>query len=301
MPAPLVIFTYNRLSHTRQTLDALLKNNLAEETEAYIFSDGPKNDEDKNKVDAVRKYLRSISGFLNTNIIERKKNLGLSRNIIDGVDQIINTHGDIIVVEDDLISSPYLLSFLNKALNEYKREKNVFSISGYNYPNHMFNLPDGYDGDVYFVHRNCSWGWATWADRWNRVDWEIKDYDQFDSNIIEKKKFMRGGEDLPWMLGMQMRGEIDSWSIRFMYTQFKQNGITVYPRNSYINNIGFDNSGVHSRRQTRYYNDLSKALPRSSFPKTVFVDSKIEERFRKVHKKSLIYKTIRWIYRRYIK
>ena len=101
--APIVLFTYNRPWHTRQTIEALQKNHLASESVIFIFSDGPKTKEDEPKVEEVRKFLKTIQGFKQIEIIEREKNWGLAKNIIDGVTKVVNEYGKVIVLEDDII------------------------------------------------------------------------------------------------------------------------------------------------------------------------------------------------------
>jgi len=74
---------------------------------------------------------------------------------------LLNEYGKIIVLEDDLLTSPYFLKFMNEALEYYKNEKKVWHISGWNYPINNEGLDD-----VFFWRTMNCWGWATWADRW---------------------------------------------------------------------------------------------------------------------------------------
>jgi GT2 family glycosyltransferase len=121
--APILLFTYNRPSHTRQTLEALLNNKLAKESELFIFSDGYKNDNDKENVLKVRNIIHSIEGFKQVHIIENAYNFGLAKNIIEGVTQVIDKYGKMIALEDDLITSPYFLTFMNEALEKFENEE----------------------------------------------------------------------------------------------------------------------------------------------------------------------------------
>jgi GT2 family glycosyltransferase len=161
--APIILFVYNRSEHTRQTVEYFSKNSLAESSKLFIFSDGPKNEKDKQKVSEVRKYLKSIQSFSEIKIVEREKNLGLANSVISGVNQIFKSYDKAIVLEDDIISSPSFLSFMNDALDFYKEDKRIFSVSGYPYP---VKIPDSYSKDVFIAHRASSWGWGTWKDRW---------------------------------------------------------------------------------------------------------------------------------------
>ena len=159
--APIVLFVYNRPWHTKQTIDALKNNYLANESELYIYSDAPKHSQDISSVQEVRNYIKSINGFKNIKIIYRKRNYGLADSIIDGVTEIVNKYGKIIVLEDDIVTSPHFLQFINDALIYYEEVNEVWHISGWNYPIQPINLHDTFLWRV----MNC-WGWATWANRW---------------------------------------------------------------------------------------------------------------------------------------
>ena len=250
--APVVIFTYNRPDHTKKTIEALASNDLAKETELFIFSDAAKDDQSLSDVIATREYIDSIPKeeyFKDVEIIKAIKNKGLANSVIDGVTEIIDKYDSVIVIEDDLVSSKDFLTYMNNALNYYKYYQSIWSISGYNIP---INIPSDYKHDVYLSYRGCSWGWATWKDRWNRVDWAVSDYNEFKSNRKARNNFNRGGRDMADMLDLQMEGKIDSWAIRWCYAQYKLNMYTIYPVNSRIKNIGLDGSGTHSGITTRY-------------------------------------------------
>lgn len=247
--APIVLFTFNRLDHTKKTIDALKENILAKESELFIFSDGARNSEEYIKVKSVRKYLKSIDGFKKINIIEAEKNRGLAKSVISGVTDIINKYGKVIVLEDDLVTSKYFLKYMNEALNIFKEREDIWSISGYG-PN--INIPTDYKDDIYITKRGSSWGWATWKDRWELVDWKVSDYNIFKSNREMIQEFNLSGKDLAPMLDDQIDGRIDSWAIRWVYSQFRNNMYTVYPIKSLVKNIGNDLSGTHTTTTTHF-------------------------------------------------
>jgi len=240
--SPIVLFVYNRPWHTRQTIEALQKNELAKDSELYIYSDAPKNENAIEKVEEVRVYIKNIEGFKRVNIIERNKNFGLANSIIDGVTKTVNAYGKIIVLEDDLVTSPYFLKFMNEALDFYKNNDLIMSISGYTYP---FEMPQNYKEDVFLFYRSSSWGWASWRERWNKVDFEVKNYSLIKKNKQLKKKLNKGGEDLFDMLKMQMKGKINSWAIRFALSHSLNDSYVLFPSKSLVHNIGHDGSGIH--------------------------------------------------------
>jgi len=215
--------------------------------------------------------------------------------VIKGVSEIINQHGSVIVMEDDLISSPYFLKFLNEALDFYTNEPHVFSISGYNHPPSLLKIPPDYPHDMFFSYRNASCGWGTWADCWNKADWEVTDFAAFKADSERQQAFNRGGEDMSEMLTEAVEGKIDSWAIRWSYTHFLYDALSVYPVYSYIDNIGHDGTGINSYRTNKYDNDLSKAVLNMNFLKEPRVDAQVAENFRQVYKRSLFKKIKRKI------
>lgn len=249
--APIILFTYNRLEETVKTVESLSSNFLAKDSFLFIFSDGPKNINDVEKVGLVRDYIKSIKGFKSISIKESTTNQGLANSVICGVNEIMNDFGKVIVLEDDLITSPNFLNFMNQALDFYEENNQVFSISGYTM--NLSNLKNIND-DFYFGYRGSSWGWATWRDRWESVDWDLKDFKGL--SFKEKCKFSKGGSDLPRMLNNQLNKKIDSWAIRWVYHQFTTNSFTIFPSKSKVNNIGYGGSATHTKTINRFLTDL---------------------------------------------
>ena len=238
--APIVLFVYNRPWHIKQTIEALQKNELANESELFIYSDAPKNKEAEKKVKEVREYIKTIDGFKKVTIIERKKNWGLANNIIDGVTKIINEYGKIIVLEDDLVTSPYFLKFMNEALEFYEREKKVWHISGWNYPIRL-----DYRKSVFLWRWMNCWGWGTWKDRWDNL---ITDVDILINSISKKdiKKFNLDGAEKAWQrLILNKEKKLKTWAVFWNATIFVNNGLCMNPVNSFVYNIGLDGTGTH--------------------------------------------------------
>ena len=245
MLAPVVLFAYKRYEHTRKVLEALNENTLANESELYIFCDGPKKEADYSDVEKVHQVINT---FLEKSVFKKvycsfaQQNAGLANSVIRGVTDIMDRYGKVIVVEDDLITTKDFLQYMNNALSFYQDNKKIWSISGFSFldPEEL-----NYDHDIYMGYRGCSWGWATWKDRWDMVDWEVKDYKQFAINPFMRKKLAISGNDMPAMLDLQMHGYISSWAIRWCYQQNKLGMYTVFPKCSRVRNIGLDGSGTH--------------------------------------------------------
>lgn len=239
MNAPIVFFVYNRPEHTQQTLASLQKNILAKSSHLYVFSDGPKTEKDISKVNEVRRLVKKINGFRTVTIIERKSNWGLAKSIIEGVTEIINLHERVIVLEDDMVTSPMFLDFMNTNLEFYQNERTVACISGYVYP--IEDLP----GTFFLKGADC-WGWGTWKRAW---DFFVPDGNILIDRLRENKLIRPFNFDHSMayfkMLKDQVKGKNDSWAVRWYASAFTEEMYCLYPGKSYVANIGLDGSGTH--------------------------------------------------------
>ena len=279
VPAPIVLFVYNRPWHTQQTVEALQKNKLASESELFIYSDDAKNDDARVSVDEVRKYIDNITGFKKITVIKRDKNWGLANSIIDGVTKIVNEYGRIIVLEDDLVTSPYFLKYMNTALDFYKNEKSVISIHGYIYP--IENLPNSF-----FIKGADCWGWATWKNKWDIFEPDgQKLLNELTVKNLEKESDFNGSYDFTRMLKDQINGKNSSWAIRWYMSAFLKNMVTLYPGKSYVQNIGFDSQGVHCRETDIFNINLNKTF--------IFKKIKVNENLEARKKMELFFKKIK--------
>lgn len=279
--APIVVFAYRRADHLQRTLAALAANPLADQSQLIVYCDGPGNAEAVDGVGAVRRLVRSMSGFGDVEYHFRDENIGLANSVITGVSETIERFGHVIVMEDDVVSSRHFLQYMNKALAHYRQDRPVFSITGYCYPPSRFSLPDDYRHSVFLSHRAASWSWGTWADRWSDIDWGIEDFSEFLTDDKEIAKFSAGGGDLVDMLASQLSGNLDSWAIRYCYAQFKARAYCVYPRKSFVHNIGFGSDATHCTGSSKGYDvELDDDWQIDSFPDLLRPDPEIVERFR---------------------
>ena len=246
--APIVLFVYNRLDHVHKTVQALQKNDLASESDLFIYSDGPMSDlSSKSKVTEVRDFIKNITGFKNVIIVESKENKGLAHSIIKGVTDTVNRYGKVIVLEDDLETSRNLLRYMNEALDRYEEEPQVMQISG-----HMFDVKIKSKTDAVFLPFITSWGWGTWKRAWDCFDPSMFNYTQLKHSKKLIHHFnLEGAYNYFSMLDSQFHGQIDSWAIRWYLSVFFNDGLILYPTRSFVRNIGFDGSGTHCGVSTR--------------------------------------------------
>jgi hypothetical protein len=290
--APIALFVYNRPDHARQTVDALRVNDFAERSDLFVFADGAKSSEGVAAVNSTRKYARKVEGFKSVTVVERERNFGLSRSVITGVGQLCSEFGKAIVVEDDVITAPDFLRFMNRGLQRYAGEPRVMSVCAFNPP---LAPPASYPFDTFCSYRFSCWGWATWKDRWEKADWAVTDYAQFATDRAKRKKFDLGGDDLSWLLNLHMRGEIDSWDTVWAYTHFKHGALAVLPVESKSYNIGLDGSGVHCKHVSMEQSSIGEGSSSEyRFPDSADVNPHFVAEIRKYHRPSMARRLVRF-------
>ncbi len=256
--APIALFVYNRPIHTRQTIEALQKNTLASQSDLIIFSDAAKSEAQAETVNKVRQYIHQIGGFKSVAIIEREANFGLAKSIIEGVTWIVNKHGRIIVLEDDLITSPYFLDYMNTSLDVYQAEEKVMHISGYMFP---IKPPEKLPATFFYRASTC-WGWGTWKRAWDGFQLDPKILlENIQSRKLEYEFNVHNTMEFISMLKAQSEELIDSWAIRWYANIFLKSGLCLHPAISLVNNVGHDGSGVHCGSNVAYAVDVVNVRP----------------------------------------
>lgn len=267
---PILLFTYSRPIHTKQTVEALLKNEEAKLSDLIIYSDAPKNKKTQIDVSETRKYLRTITGFKSITIIERKENYGLAKNIIDGVTYNVNKYGKVIVLEDDLVTSPYFLKYMNEALIKYQNEEEVISIHGYVYPTSK-KLPE-----TFFIKGADCWGWATWKRGWDIFNPNAEELLK-EIEVKQLQKHFDFDYTYPYvqMLKDQIAGKCNSWAIRWLASAYLKDKYTLYPGESMVRQIGMDGmGGTHCNFTNRFDVEL-KMTPINLTPNIAIQESPI--------------------------
>lgn len=240
MLAPILLFAYNRPRHLQHTVEALAHNPLAQESELFVFSDGARTEDDREDVELVRSYIHTIEGFKTVHRIERDRNYGLAANIIDGVTDIVNRYGRVIVLEDDLVTAPGFLQFMNDALDTYADEPRVGHIQAYDFTQNP-RLPE-----TFLIKFTGSWGWATWQRAWQHFNPD----GQYLLNELHRRHLTRrfdfnGKYGFTRMLRRQVEGKNNSWAIRWNASLFLQDILSLNVGRSLVQNEGFDGSGTH--------------------------------------------------------
>lgn len=254
MLAPIAIFAFNRPTELANMLESLKQNPLFEESEKYVFIDGPRNEKDASLI----KEVAQIAHTATDNVKLSPQNKGLGSSIIAGVSEVLNEHDSVIVLEDDLRLMPGFLAYMNNALEHFKVDERILAICGYSL---KIKTPKDYDSTAYLGDRASSWGWGTWRDRWEKVDWGVSDWTEFSNNKKATARFNQCGSDMFGMLRDYMEGRNRSWAIRFCYHQFKNGLYSVHPVKSLVDNEGFGEAATNCRQKyNRFKIELTDSI-----------------------------------------
>ena len=270
---PVVLFVHARPSHASETLEGLRRNAPAL---LYIFSDAARAPDQVSAVAQVREIVRSVN-WTETRVIERQENLGLAQSIINGLDEVFESHDRAIVLEDDCVPGPGFLNFMEAALNRYADSDSVASVSGYGIP---IKTPSVYPFDGYFAHRISSWGWATWRTAWRRA--MRRDLPEAADEARRKGIDLAiGGRDFE----THVRRQLDSSRRRDIWTPLWGLGTliegmrTLWATRSFIRNIGLDGSGENSGIDPRFEPLVAERTTQFRFPPANALDPALNWRF----------------------
>ncbi len=285
--SPICIFVYKRYDTTKMMLESLLKCPECADSDLYVFMDEARNDEEADAVEKVRSLFDDLQGFRRVVTYPARMNKGMANSIIDGVTKVLEIHEDVIVIEDDLVVSPDFLKFMNDALVVYRNRADIWSISGYT--PRLKELEDCNSNGVFLVPRAQCWGWATWRDRWEKVDWDVSDFKRLARRKDLRTAFNQGGNDLFRTLEMERRERIESWAVRWAYAASKNQMLTVNPMQSKVQNIGLKSSQSHvgwhdERHNVELHGNTTVLDP------DVQLDEKLAYAFKKHHDLSIISK-----------
>ena len=246
-PAPIAIFAYNRPDHLRRVVEALKRNDGAAQSPLYVFCDGAKSRAQADAVAAVRRYVRSITGFARLTVTEHDLNLGLATSIISGINRVLGDHDRVVVVEDDILTSPFFLRFINAGLDTYDRVPEVASIHGYCYP------IAGPAPATFFMRGADCWGWGTWRRAWQHFESDgAKLLAELEARQLIRDFDLDGTAPHSAILRDFVAGRNNSWAVRWHASTFLEGMLTLYPGASLVRNIGADGSGTHSGWHSTY-------------------------------------------------
>ena len=255
-------------------LTTLQQCDLFAESPLYVFGDGPSCVEQQPHIEAARGVAHDMLGDMATYVFS-PENKGLARSIIDGVAQLTESHGQVIVIEDDLDLHPYFLTYMNDALSRYADDDHVFQVSG-----HCFDVPEfAYRNAAVALPLTTTWGWGTWARAWRQFEEVPRGWEELQTDKDLRRRFNLGGTyDYTSMLQAFMTGRNRSWGVRFYWTVFRAGGVSIFPPVTLVRNCGMDGSGTHGRGLFRHFavNGFVRDVPVLALPDPVIVAADLE-------------------------
>lgn len=277
MKTGIIVFAYNRGDHLQKVIAGLKENE--EVSRLYIFQDGIKCVEHRSEWEKTRQVIEAIDWC---EVIYHREvcNKGLSRSIVDGINAVLKENDAVVVLEDDCVPTPGFIGYMEQCFEKYKGDQRVYSIGGYAWP---INIQKRDESDIYFCRRISSWGWGTWKDRWEKYE---QDYTFLQRMLFDQKQSAQlgvWGNDLERTLLDRVRGHNDSWAVFWALKTIEDGGFCINPYTSFIENIGFDGSGVHCGKTDFYKVNLNLCIKEKiCFPKEINILEETENAFAKL-------------------
>lgn len=283
--APIALIAFKRPMTTLQTLYTLSRCPEAERSELFVFCDGPRNEGERRDVELTREVIRSHKWCGRVEIVEAEQNRGLARSVIAAVTRLCDSHGRVIVLEDDLLVSRGFLAYMNEALRRYAEEERVMQVSG-----HCFDI-DPQAPRPFFLPLVTTWGWGTWKRAWARFQERPLDVERLQDRAYRRAFDADGSYVFSGMLEAQLAGRVDSWGIRWMWSVFHHQGRVLFPGRTLVKNIGAGEGATHTHSGM----DLSSLTSRTfgldnearPFPDRVEIDQAAYEAWKRYLNRTL--------------
>lgn len=256
---PILIIIFNRSKYLKKIIKIL---NKIRPQKIYILADGPRKN---TKYDLLKCKIARETVVNNINwkckILKkfRKKNVGLKKNINEGIKWFFNNETKGIILEDDCYPSTSFFKFCDLLLKKYQTNNKIKMISGNFYFENNFKLKESY----FFSQRPGTHGWATWARSWSENDIYMKKWRGiweflfllffFKFNIVKSHYFFRKFKD-------SYLNKIKSWDYQWLYSIWKNNGLIIRPNKNLCKHIGWGEESTHGKGADTFPNLKSSKI-----------------------------------------
>ena len=233
LTTPVLFIVFNRLDTTKQVFEEIKK---AKPQKLFIAADGPRNFQEKNKTDVVRKYiLENINWKCEVKTLFREKNLGCKYAVAGAIDWFFENVEQGIILEDDCLPSQSFFIFCQDMLERYKTDQRIMHISGTN----VESISKIYQ-DYFFAINFNVWGWATWKRAWKLYDINVTNWPRF---LKEKRsKDFALGFCNKYLLERQFNKmynkKQDTWDYQWWFSCITNSGLAIISKRNLITNIG---------------------------------------------------------------
>jgi len=248
--SPVIVTVYDRLDLLHECIEHLKKNAESKETVLYISSDAPRLLNQFEKIEKVRDYIKSIKGFKEVIPLLHNTNLGGHNAVLTTIDYVLKTNPKFILLEDDIQVSEHFLSYMNRCLKEFESNTDISFICSYLWPN--FRFDNFYKEDIFFWKGFCPWGMATWKNKWEEIDFDLKKFDYFFESKNNIKEFNKIDPNTFWILLSDLSGEVVATDARICLNLYLQNKYSVFPSKTLCVNRGHDGRGVNESKNSIY-------------------------------------------------
>lgn len=269
MECAVLFIIFNRLDATKMVFEQI---KIAKPPKLYIVSDGPRASilNEDAVVNSVRDFvINDIDWQCEIKTKFRDENLGCAINISDALNWFFDNEKNGIILEDDCVPTQSFFRYCEELLDYYKDNQDIWHISGYNFLN-LPNLKESY----YFSSVPHVWGWATWADRWKKFEFDISNYDVDNfKNLTSNRVFQKYWLNI---LNDTNKGKLNSWAYRWFFSMLKYGGISLVPKLNMVQNIG--NCGTHFNGKSPLFYTETFEIDKIIHPNKIQIKKNIMDR-----------------------
>lgn len=235
-----VLLLYNRPDHSRQVLQSLADNNVKRVVAYLDYSERP---DIRSNQEIMEKDIRFYQDAgIDIEFIKRPRSYGLARSVRESLNERFADGADgVILLEDDCVIAPGGYRFFEEGLTELQGNKKIRSLCGFTHPGCRFIFDP--EADILLLSRFSTWGWATWRDRWQQYETDLRKLVSFADTI--KVDIADFSSDIAKLCSSDkyLNGEVDIWSLNWILLHYLTSTFAAYPIEPVINNIGLDGSG----------------------------------------------------------
>jgi hypothetical protein len=250
METPILFIIFNRPDTTKLVFEQIRK---ARPKKLFIAADGPRenNQHDEEKCTQAQKIAKQIDWPCELQTRFLQDNHGCGHAPSSAINWFFHHVDRGIILEDDCLPNQSFFLFCEKLLDFYQNDSRVMHIAGTSYFEHLNNSTDG---SYFFSRIPKIWGWATWRRAWEKYDFFMENFDDFEKNHEIKNIFDQELTQIAWnSTFQQVRKHIKGpettsvWDFQWTYTLFSHNGLCINPTRNLVKNIGFGENATHTK------------------------------------------------------
>jgi hypothetical protein len=232
---PVLIVAYRRTASTDDLLRDCIVSGVRK---IYLAIDGPKDtDEDISLefINIIKKYVLAYPR-VEIRFWLRTENFGSANSVITAIDWVFESENSMVILEDDLVISPVLMTYFERNISKLSLEDHVM-LAGTN----PFQSNSGDEVNL-VSHFPIVWGWATTRSRWFEMrNGILSNSLRYKSRVpVRIVKFLEVG---------RMRAQsksIDAWDVPLAAWMYAEQKICILPPCNLVSNRGYDLHSTHT-------------------------------------------------------